>query len=133
MLFCIPFCLQETIILRIPQSITENHMHSIFFSANSHINRNFYLSYQVNHVLVKKMIPFRRIRSYCSARSAHLLRRPCENIVPVGIQPIAKRFSMAGCRNSSAGETVTADQESHLPIGFFFTYTPPPSPMAHVF
>ena len=35
---------------------------------------------------------------YSSARSAHLLHRPCENIVPVGIQPIAKRFSMAGCR-----------------------------------
>ena len=35
---------------------------------------------------------------YSSARSAHLLRRPYENIVPVGIQPIAKRFSMAGCR-----------------------------------
>ena len=35
--------------------------------------------------------------SYRSARSAHLLRRPCENIMPVGIRPIAKRFSMAGC------------------------------------
>ena len=35
---------------------------------------------------------------YSSARSAHLLRRPCEKIVPVGIQPIAKRFPMAGCR-----------------------------------
>ena len=44
-----------------------------------------------------------KFSSNCSARSAHLLRRPYENIAPVGIQPIAKRFLMAGCHNSSAG------------------------------
>ena len=32
-----------------------------------------------------------------SGRSAHLLRRPYENVVAGGIQPIKKRFSMAGC------------------------------------
>ena len=40
---------------------------------------------------------------YSSARSVHSLHRPYENAEPAGIRPIAKRFSMAGCRNSSAG------------------------------
>ena len=44
-----------------------------------------------------------KFSSNYSARSAHLLRRSYENIAPVGIQPIAKRFLMAGCHNSSAG------------------------------
>ena len=37
-----------------------------------------------------------------SARSVHSLHRPYENAEPVGIRPIAKRFSMDGCHNSSA-------------------------------
>ena len=40
---------------------------------------------------------------YSSARSVHLLHRPYENAEPACIRPIAKRFSMAGCCNSSAG------------------------------
>ena len=40
---------------------------------------------------------------YSSARSVHSLHRPYENAEPAGIRPIAKRFSMAGCRNSSVG------------------------------
>ena len=36
------------------------------------------------------------IKFGCSPdRSTHLLRRPYENVEPVGIRPIAKRFSMA--------------------------------------
>ena len=39
-------------------------------------------------------------RCYSSARSVHSLHRPYENAEPAGIRPIAKRFSMAGCRLS---------------------------------
>ena len=31
------------------------------------------------------------------------MHRPYENAEPAGIRPITKRFSMVGCRNSSAG------------------------------
>ena len=32
--------------------------------------------------------------------SVHSLHRPYENAEPAGIRPIAKRFSMAGCRKT---------------------------------
>ncbi len=35
--------------------------------------------------------------SNSSGRYAHLLHRPYENVAAADIQPIAKRFSMAGC------------------------------------
>ena len=58
----------------------------------------FFIKYKRNSAKPQQNGENLMIYRYSSARSAHSLHRPYENIVPVGIQPIAKRFSMAGCR-----------------------------------